>query len=327
MASINERTPLLDPSEQYTPQSIEDDPQTATILRQSSRVLSEIDADLPPGAYIFTEAVQSPFEWFSDEGVFAARVVLVVVMTVMQGVYWWLESRKGDGKIFWFRFGNIVWAGQCCYMWLVCVSYPLIYTRSKYCANAPIQVWSRICISAEFHLPYTLNRRPYPRDHLLATLAHSAILTFLFRSIYTLVTTLPFQSTIFYFLILLPNPQTPTYPTVLPELIINVASSVIAFFEIFVLASVTPVSGKRWAHHIGQCVIIVLVVAGYCTLGVRLWESVSGEVGGQTDWRLLGGWSKQREVVVVVEMACVFTVYFYAVVEFMHCCKYFCFLD
>lgn len=325
MALVNERTPLLDPSEQYTPQSIEDDPHTAAILRQSSRVLGEIGTDLPPGAYIFTEVVQSPFEWFSDKGVLAARVVLVVAMTITQGVYWWLECQRGDGRIFWFRFGNLVWAGQCCYMWLVCVSCSFLYTPPGYPANIPIQIWSLVCISAGFHLPYTLNRRPYLRDRLLATLAHSTILTFVFRTIYTLVTTLPFLTTLFYLLILLPNPQTPTYPAVLPELIINIASSVIAFFEIFVLASVTPVPARRFIHHIEQCIVIILVVVGYCTLGVRLWESVSGGAGGQTDWRLLGGFGGRREVV-AVEMACVLAVYFYAVVEFMHCCKYFCFL-
>lgn len=75
-----------------------------------------------------------------------------------------------------------------------------------------------------------------------------------------------------------------------------------------------------------QCAIVVLVVAGYYTLGVGLWESVGGDMGGQTDWRLLGGWGKEKELV-AVEMACAVVAYFYAVVEFMHCCKYFCFLD
>lgn len=335
MTSVNEQTPLLDPREQYTPQSIEDDPHTAAILRQSSRVLSEIDEDFPPGAYLFTEVVQSPFAWFSDEGVFAVRVALAVVMTAMQGVYWWLEYQRGGGSIFWFRFGNLVWAAQCCYMWLVSVSCFLLH-KSKVpisATNTPIQIWSFVCISAEFNLPYMLNRRrrrrrrPYRHSHLLFTLAHSTTLTFLFRTLYTLVTTLPFATTLFYFLILLPNPQTPAYPAVLPELIINIASSVIALFEIFVLASVTPVPGRTHTHHIEQCVVVVLVVVGYCTLGMRLWERVNGAVPGErTDWRLLGGWRKEREVV-AIEVACVIAAYFYAVVEFMHCCKYFCFLD
>lgn len=123
MASPDERTPLLHSSQQYTPQSIENDPHTAAILRQSSRVLSEIDKDLPPGAYIFKEAVQSPLPWLSDEEVFAARIVLAIVMTAIQGGYWWLECQRGSGRIFWFRFGNLVWAAQCYYMWFVAVSY------------------------------------------------------------------------------------------------------------------------------------------------------------------------------------------------------------
>lgn len=192
--------------------------------------------------------------------------------------------------------------------------------------NAPAQIWSLVCISAEFNLPYTLNRRPYLHDRLLAILTHSTTLTFLLRTFYTLVTTLPFPTTLFYLLILLPNPQTPAYPAVLPELIINIASSVIAFLEIFVLASVTPVPGRRCAHHVEQCAVVVLVVVGYCTVGMRLWERVNGAAGGRTDWRLLGGWRKEREVV-AVEMACVMVAYFYAVVEFMHSCKHFCFLD
>lgn len=83
-----------------------------------------LSEDLPQGVYFFTEVVQSPFAWFSDEQVFAMRVVLAVVMTAMQGGYWWLECRRGSGEIFWFRFENLVWAAQCCYMWLVCVGFP-----------------------------------------------------------------------------------------------------------------------------------------------------------------------------------------------------------
>lgn len=93
------------------------------------------------------------------------------------------------------------------------------------------------------------------------------------------------------------------------------------------LASVTPVPRRKHTHHIEQCVVVVLVVVVYCTLGMRLWERVGGAVAGErTDWRLLGGWRKEREVV-AIEVACVIVAYFYAVVEFMHCCKYFCFLD
>lgn len=57
---------------------------------------------------------------------------------------------------------------------------------------------------------------------------------------------------------------------------------------------------------------------------MKLWEIVSGQKG-ETDWRLLGGWRKEREVV-AVEMACVIGAYFYAIVEFVHCCKYYCLL-
>lgn len=123
MTSVNEQTPLLHSCQQYTPQSIENDPHTAAILRQSSRVLSEINEDILSGAYIFKEAVQSPLPWLSDKGVFAVRVVLAAVMTAMQGEYWWLECQRGNGRIFWFRFGNLVWAAQCYYMWLVAVSH------------------------------------------------------------------------------------------------------------------------------------------------------------------------------------------------------------
>lgn len=89
-------------------------------------MLSEFDEDFPPEGYIFTEVIQSPFEWFSNKGVFAVRVVVVILMSAALGGYWWLEYRKGDGLIFWFRLGNLVWAGQTFYMWLVAVSSLLI---------------------------------------------------------------------------------------------------------------------------------------------------------------------------------------------------------
>lgn len=125
----NETTPLLNTSEQCTPVSIvEDDTYTAALLRRSSIVLSELGEDFPPEGHIFIEVVQSPFEQFSYRAVFTTRLVLAMLMTVALGAYWVLEYSRGDGMIFWFRFGNLVWLGQTFYMWVVAVSFLSTFT-------------------------------------------------------------------------------------------------------------------------------------------------------------------------------------------------------
>lgn len=111
----------------------------------------------------------------------------------------------------------------------------------------------------------------------------------------------------------------------LPELGLNIVSSIIAFFEIFVLASVGPVQGRRCTHYIEQCGVVVLVVLAYCMVWVKVWRVMTGLDGEGTDWRLLGGWRKDREGM-AAELACVAGAYFYGVVEFLHYCKYYCFL-
>lgn len=83
----------------------------------------ELDFAFPPEGYIFTEIIQSPFEWISDGMVIVIRIFIAMCMTGLLGLYYYRERCLGNGRIFFFRLINIVWATQCFYMWLVTVSF------------------------------------------------------------------------------------------------------------------------------------------------------------------------------------------------------------
>ncbi|KAH0604778.1 uncharacterized protein H6S33_006446 [Morchella sextelata] len=262
---VNEHTPLLqqvqqeqrsgrDPGEECDTDSLDED---------------ELDFAFPPEGYIFTEIIQSPFEWISDGMVIVIRVVIAMCMTGLLGLYYYRERCLGNGRIFFFRLINIVWATQCFYMWLV-------------------TIWAVINRFAERSLPFPrppLHAQTNLRTRLLSCLMRSRFLRTGFRCLYTTVTAIPFASSCFYLLILLPNINTPCYPWVAPEFTIAVGASVIAFIEIFVLNSITPVPGRFCGRHFEQA----LYVAVYALLYSTVWTRVGK-----------------------------------CVVEFLHCCKYYC---